>query len=125
MRRKSKRQKLIEKIKTLLREELKKERGNRCEICGQSGGRLGLFHILSVGKYPRLMFSKENILLSHWYPCHYLWHHDYFRAKGIDRRIQKLRGKNYETKLKMIEKTMPKLTMVYLETLYEAMKGKK
>ena len=122
MKRKSDKAKLITKIETLLREQLKKERGDRCEICGRSGGNIGLFHILPKGKYPSLRFAKENILLVHWYPAHYLWHHDYHYARKIEQKIKKLRGEDYEKRLKVLAKISPKLTMSYMNLLYEALK---
>jgi len=119
--RRSERGRLIKKIEALIFKQLLKERGARCEICGRTKG-LGLFHILPKSTYPRLRFCKENLLIVCWYPCHYNWHHDYYKAKKIEQRIIKLRGKDYLERLKALNLMTPKLSMFYLRTLYEALK---
>lgn len=111
IRRKSSRQKEIDKCYALLRKILILKRGSQCEICHrrQTGRNLTLFHILPRGKYPKIQFSEENILLACWFPCHNDWHHDYYKARVIAKRIQELRGKDYEQVLKIKDVGAPKL----------------
>lgn len=122
LRKKSSRQRLIEKCEGLIRLTLIKDRGAKCEICGKPDNRVGLFHILPKGKYPRMRFNTYNILLVCWFPCHYSWHHDYHKACGIEKRIKELRGENYKDDIKIIDKTQPKLTIAYLNMLYQSLK---
>lgn len=117
------RYKIIKEIEKYLLMELKRERGEQCEICGRRGGRLGLFHIFPKSTYPKLRFSKFNLLVACWMPCHYRWHHDYFRAKDIDKQIRRLRGEEYEETLLLVNKTIPKMTMFYLKTLRDVYKN--
>lgn len=121
--RKSDRKKLDEKIKDLLRQILIIERGDRDELTGRPGNGLGLFHILLEGTHPRLKFYKRNLLLVNWFPYHYLWHHDYKRAKGeVEPKIIALRGKDYEQDLLIAERVQPRLTMFYLRNLHQAVR---
>ena len=115
------RKKLIKECENMLRDILKIERGERCEICKRSGN-VGLFHILSKGSHPRLRFTQENILLAHWFPCHNDWHHNYFKARVIEKRIKELRGEDYEMKLKKLNVTAPRLSKFRIQLLYEAYK---
>ncbi len=57
---------------------LKKQRGDVCEFCGKPGQNIGRFHIIEISRAPRLEFTDENVLLSHWLEgcqVHYHWHH--------------------------------------------------
>ena len=115
--------KLIEEIEDLLRAKLKKERGNICQICGKKICRpVGLFHILSKKDYPRLRFHEFNILLAGWFSCHHDFHHNPYKSPAIIERIKELRGKNYEDRLKIIDKGMPKMTMFYLQNKLMSLK---
>lgn len=101
---------------------LKRQRGNydKCEICGKKTDRLGRFHILRVGQYPRLEFVEENILLTGWDCCHYPWHHygpNDDRCKAIHDRIKELRGNDYKDYLLARNAVAPKHTMFYLRNL--------
>ena len=108
---------LIKKCEHLLLKMLMVERGNKCEICGKKKI-LGLFHILPKGKYPRLRFYKENLLIAGWYCCHYQWHHDYYESRDrIAPRIKQLRGDDYEEKIAKVGEDCPKLTEAYLTEL--------
>lgn len=96
------------------------ERGERCEICGARNQRLGLFHILPKGRYPRIRFYKENILIAGWFCCHFPWHHSYYEARDrIVPRIKELRGENYEEDLIQKDQNAPKLDELYLKTIKE------
>ena len=124
IRNKSEKKKLRDKIGRLHLEILKYERNNfdTDEITGQKVKVLGRFHILPVGQYPRLEFVSENILLTGWFSSHYYWHHDYEKAKIIEKRIKELRGEDYKERLKIRNAIMPKMTMFYLRSLYAAFK---
>lgn len=115
------RTKLIEEIDDLLLEIIKYERGERCEICGGSYN-LGLFHILPKGRYPRIRFYKQNLLIAGWYCCHFLWHHDYYIARDrIAPKIRQLRGDNYEEELTKLDVTASPLTEMHLKMLKRAL----
>ena len=117
----SNRQKIILACEKILGQILKFERGNKCEFSGRTKG-VGQFHILPKSTAPRLRFHKENILLVAWFPYHHDWHHDYEKAKEIEKKIIKLRGKDYKERLKILEKLAPKLTDFYLNNLHFALK---
>ncbi len=119
----SERAKLINKIEKLLLIKLKKERGDRCEICGKRE-LVGLFHILPKGKYQRIRFNEENLLLAGWWCCHYPYHHDFYKTRDkIIPRIKELRGEDYEDRLKFLNAIEVKLTKFRLECIYHALKN--
>ena len=123
LKKKSVNMELIIEIENLFRESLKRKRGRFCQLClRRACGPVGLFHILPKGKYPKLRFHEANVLLVGWLPCHSKWHTDYFTGKVIEKRIQELRGRNYEDKLKIIDKGMPKLSMFQLRLIYQSVK---
>ena len=114
---------LINKTKDLIREIWIIERGNKCELTGRPGNRLGLFHILTVGAHPRLELYGPNILLANWFPYHHMWHHDFEKAKlVIEPIIIKMLGKNYREDLLMAEAIQPKLSIVEIGAQYDARK---
>jgi len=133
---KTRRAKLLDRAKKLLREILRLKRGAKCEICGRSEGALpyglSLFHILNVGSHPRLELYEGNILLACWVPyhsgqfCHNIWHRDTGekdpRKEIIRRRIIELRGENYKEHLLMVEKVNPPLKPIRIEMYTEAFK---
>ena len=106
----------------MIRDKLIKERGSKCQICGKIGT-VGLFHIKSRGAYPRLTFYIPNLLLAEWYPCHANWHHNFYQAREIEKRIKEICGKDYEDELIKANLIQPRLTMTYLKTLYYAYKA--
>lgn len=100
-----------------------KRNGPRCEICGRIGN-VGRFHILSVARHPRLRFVDENVLITCWLPCHYLWHHagpNDPRCIRIMERIIELRGPDYEERLLDREQYIGKHDELYLRCLKESM----
>ena len=119
---KSERKKWIDKCKVIIREKKTNLYGKRCQFCG-SIKQVGLFHILSVGAYPRLELYEDNILLACWFGCHHKWHHDYYYARDvIIPKIKKLVGENYEEELKAIYPTLPKLSLVRIKEIHEELK---
>ena len=120
---KSGRQRLIERTEDLTREILKIERGNKSEISGRSDVRLGLFHILPKGLYPRIRFHKENLLLCEWLPYHYWWHH-YSEKDHVNwytvQKIKELCGANYRDRLLTLNMSAHPLSDVYIGMMYEA-----
>ena len=125
---KSTRQKTIKACDALHLELLRKERGLKCELCGRKDPKVGRFHILSVGAHPRLRYNSFNILLSCWMPCHYNWHHSYEKAKEIEKKIIKLRGKDYKEKLLTIEAVSKRLTtaeLIYIKKAFEVLLKRK
>ena len=123
IKRRSARKKLRDELGNLHLQILKKERDNydTCEICGNKT-RLCRFHIISVGECLRLEFHEYNILLTCWHPCHFNWHHDYYKGKEIEKEIMRLRGENYRDKLLILDRTQPRHTDLYLNTLRHALK---
>ena len=121
IRKRSSRKKLIDSITDLFRASLIFERGRECEICGSQPFNLGVFHILPVGQYPRMRFTKANVLLSCWEPCHHLWHHDrdLFRKKNKfnDRPAMAKLSEEYINELKKMNVTMPTMTLTRLGML--------
>ncbi len=124
MKRKSERMILIEKCEDLLRDILKIERGDRCEVCGRTPTNLGLFHILVKARYPNMRLNRYNVLLTCYMPCHYFFHHDFSdpRAKRTIDKIIELRGADYENKLKAIDKFQASMTMFQLNLYHKAFK---
>lgn len=123
----SSRGKLRKEIGKLHLEILRKQRGDICEIC-RLPGNVGRFHILPVGRYPKLEFHDGNVLLTHWLHCcqaHYLWHHagpaDHKNLRTLNR-IRELRGANWEEELRAIDLTMPRHDGLFLLALRETMK---
>ena len=117
---KSERSKLIKDLDKLFRLVLIKKRGDIDEITGNPGNRLGTFHIMPKGAYPRLRYSERNCLLVNWFPAHFSWHHDNPGHKTYDmvlRRIKELRGDDYVEKLKMQETMADKISMSHLRLL--------
>lgn len=115
LKKKSVRGNLREKVGALHLRVIKKERNNysTCQICGRDTV-LGRFHILPVGKYPKLEFVDQNIILSCWMPCHYAWHHDYEKAKEVEKIIKNMLGDDYREKLKFADKVHESVSMTYL-----------
>jgi len=113
------RSKLIQAISALFRKILLIERGENCELCLKRKGD-GLFHILPVGTYPRLRFHSRNVLISCWMPCHFSFHHDYLKAREIVKRIKFLRGADYETDLKILNRVQSPLSLSRLNDLKTA-----
>ena len=122
LRKTSNRGKLIKEVDSLFLKVLLAERGKQCEICGkrEKTGPLGQFHILPKGKYPGLRYCKSNVLIAGWMCCHQKWHHSYYSAREIEKRIKVLRGEDYELRLKVMDKRMPKLTMHQLNLYKQA-----
>lgn len=93
-----------------------------CQLCG-SRKQLGLFHILPIGRYPRLQLHRDNLLLTCWFGCHYPFHHDFYKARDIIvPRIKEVLGEDYEEELKELNNTQPKLNMTRLEEIHEELK---
>ena len=112
---KSKRSRLIKECDALLFRYLKLKHGEKCQFCDRDKY-IGPFHILPKSTAPRLRFSEENVILVCW-PCHSLWHHDYFAAKEIDKKIMKLRGDNYEDELRYKNRIATPITAFELEKI--------
>jgi len=117
--------KLKEKIDDLLLEKLKSERGDKCELCG-GRNQLGLFHVLSKGSHPRLRCHERNLLIAGWFCCHFIFHHDFYIARDrIIPKIKELLGEDYEEQLWALERTLPILDRMELESIYENLKAER
>jgi len=103
------------KADKLMLQVLRLERGCRDEITGKVDPKVGVFHILSKATHPRLRYCKRNLLLVSWYPTHNDWHHNYFKAQIIEKRIKALLGTNYKYDLEVINRTMPKVDIKLTE----------
>ncbi len=112
---------LIRECDDLLLKILLKLRGHKCEICGRTRGtgRLGKFHILPKGAYPRLRYYEQNVLIVGWTCCHNNWHSDYYKGREIEKRLKELRGEDYERQLKIADISATPLNTFMLE-LYRA-----
>lgn len=122
MNKQSRRQKIIVECRSIMLKMLKMERGSACEICGRVGN-VHLFHILPVGRFPRLQFHTRNLLLTDWHPCHYNWHHDIEYGRSIiEPKIKELRGENYQEDLMKLDIISPKISLFYLKTFIEALR---
>jgi len=115
---KSKRMKLIDKCEDLLREILKIERGDKDELTGAPPKMLGLFHILEKGTYPKIRLHKVNLLLVNWFPTHFDWHHNFYKARDIEVLIKQCIGNDYEQRLQLLNRNAPRLDMLALEMRY-------
>ncbi len=118
IKRKSPRKILTESVLALIKAKLIKERGHWCQICGARPGET-LFHIKSQGAYPRLAFYIPNLLLVCWFPCHNDWHHDFYKAKLIEKKIRGICGENYEAELERANIIQPRVNMFHLRNLKE------
>lgn len=119
---KSERAKLIKKCEDLLREILKIERGNKDELTGAEPNKLGLFHILEKGTYPKIRLHKENVLLVNWFPTHFDWHHNFYKARDIELLMKQRLGNDYEERLKLLNRNAPRLDMLALKMRHEELK---
>ena len=122
---KSAKGKLVAEIDHLFLRILKKERGEKDEIDGRPANGLGMFHILPKGRYPRLRWARQNVLLVNWFPYHFSYHHDNPGHPVYDfvvRRICELRGKDWRKGLLMLEKQMPRQTMSWLRMFRTALR---
>lgn len=118
---KTPRKKAIDDCEAMVFEILKYKRGAKCELCGGKN-QLGLFHILPKGRFQRLRFHKQNLLIAGWYCCHFDWHQTFIIARDkIEPRIKELRGNDYEVILRGLDLLQPKLTITYLTTLKAAL----
>ena len=112
---------LITKIDKLFRETVLSKREHKCEWCGKSPETVFISHILPKGKYPRLRFVEDNVLLLCYY-CHMeRWHKNPLEAEAF---IMEKFGKDYRKELLIIEKTQDPHTMFYLYCLHDFLKGK-
>lgn len=110
--------KLLSEVDALFRQYVLKDCEQICEWCLRHMP-VQIAHILPKGKYPRLRYHQQNILLL-CYHCHlYRWHKDPMIASRF---LDELKGKDYRLKLLTIDQTMPKLTNFYLYTLRAALK---
>ncbi len=120
----SPRKRLINATKDVIRELYRIKYGSRCQICGKTRNDLGLFHILPTGRYSRLELAEDNILWAGWFCCHHKFHHDFYLAKDIEKRIQALRGKTYYKRLQKLAETAPKMDEAQIKEYKEEYKRK-
>ncbi len=121
IKRKSARGKLLVECDSLFRQIILRERLNRCEWCKQIKG-LSVSHILPKGRYPRLRYLRENVLLL-CTGCHiFKWHKSPLEAAKF---MIETRGEDYEDKLKVYDISLPKLTnhqiQLYIFTFKQAL----
>lgn len=122
MKKKSERQKWIDKCEDLIREQKFKLFGRKCQFCGKTAG-LGLFHILGKGSHPRIRLHEDNILIAGWFCCHFRWHHDpYFARNYIFPKINAICGEGWEDYLLQLNRTEPKLGLMRIKEIYEELK---
>lgn len=126
----SSRGKLIQKLDDIFRQIIRLHRGHTCEICGRQETSLAfplsIFHILPKGKYPRMRFHSQNVLLACFSPfqnktyCHNAWHeccaHER-EYKKVEEGIVRLLGKEYWDELLKLDAIQPKHNKVYLNML--------
>lgn len=117
MKRKSERQRLVERVDDLVSRKVRMRDGYRCQKCGKIE-LLGAAHVLAKGngRYARLRFEEYNLMTLCWFPCHDWWHknpHDaraWFDAKWPGR---------YE-KLQEMAACAPKVDLKLLLTVLQA-----
>jgi len=114
----------INKAKSLLRQIYRIEHGEVCQIClRRKAKRLGLFHIMNVGAYPRLELFRENILWACWYPCHNTWHQDFWKARRIADRIAQIKGRQtweeVEQELQIANGIIGPLKLIHIQVIQE------
>ena len=96
------------------------ERGLQCEISIRPANGLGTFHILPKGRYPRLRWKRQNVLLVNYMPYHFSWHHDNPSNPTYDlveRRIREIKGEEYREELLKLDAISERHTMTYLKML--------
>jgi len=118
LRKKSDKKKIRDRLGSLHLKLLRSQRGEVCQICGRVSSNLGRFHILPVGKYPKLEFVSENVLLACWHPCHFSWHHSSIldeRNKNTLARIKLICGDDFEDKLNAQNELSGKIDLAMVE----------
>lgn len=104
----------IQAIQDTIREILKLKYGERCQLCGKPANDLGVFHILPVGRYPKIRFAMQNVLISCWMRCHRLWHSDPLQADRFKKKIAEVKGfKTFDAlkeSLLIYDKAAPRLS---------------
>ena len=120
---KNERKDLKDKINKMLLRLLILEHGPRCQICGSNRSRLGLFHILPKGRFKRIEYNRDNLLVAGWFCCHFIFHHDpYIANDRIIPRIKELKGDDYRERLATLDVTSQKITLLYLHALEKALR---
>lgn len=113
---KSDHQRLLERCDKIFKQILLKEREHKCEWCGVVTDNLQVAHILPKGKYTKMRYRRENVLLLH-FPCHpEKWHKSPLDAAAF---ITQYKGPEYRQTLLEIDKWMDKHTTVYLMALIQ------
>jgi hypothetical protein len=106
-------------VKLEMKRILRKKYGNVCFFCGKPEEyfkyKLSLFHILPVGRYPKLELELENVVLACWgdFPykcCHNLWEDRVQpQRQRMEEKLLLVKGAEYLTALKIQDKILPKL----------------
>ena len=130
MKRVSPRKRLINKTLAIIRQLKKRNYGDKCFFCGTNRSiyPLSNFHILSVGAHPRMELCFENIVLACWSKEHYMpmCHNKWERRDPerflMEKQLEKAKGKDYEQKLLIQEKTMQPLNKFRVEMYYKMYK---
>jgi len=117
LRRKSDRQKVIEKCDALFRKYILRERGEKCEWC-KKNTKVFVSHILPKGRYPNMRYKENNVLLLCFY-CHFhRWHKSPLDANEF---LGKYKGDDYYEQLRkqavMAKRVVPEMTLLYLTEL--------
>ncbi len=113
--------KLLDRADKLFFRVLLKERAARCELCSKTTT-LGTFHIFPKSTHSKLRYSKNNVLITCWLPCHYNFHHDPYKARVIIDKIKELKGADFEDTLKAFNATMPNMTRHQIQMYIMAFK---
>ncbi len=122
----SDRGRVVQGIINLLREDIKKKKGEGCEVCGRLEN-VGLHHVLERSRCPRLIVHRENLILLCW-NCHFALHRftkNHPQYKRVEERLEKILGKDYENYLLTLDKMQGKISITYLKTYYLALKQEK
>lgn len=101
-------QRTIQECDRRFKERLLQERGDRCEICGKAG-EVSAFHILNKKDYPKLRWSRFNVLLVCWNPCHADYHDSSSGRMRVVEEIKRLRGEEYLAMLREIDRLSQKV----------------
>ena len=125
---KTPRKKLEEELEKLIILKLFTRHGVICQICRKEHNlsdngkplNMGQFHILPKGAFPNLKYHPKNILWAGWFCCHYIFHHDFYKARDtVIPLLEKLLGEGYEQELRELSMSLPNMTISEIEKYIE------
>ena len=105
---------IIKKLDKMFRQIMLLKRGSECEWCKKTNNPVYVSHVLPKGKYVRLRYVEENVLLLCYY-CHiHKWHKNPHEAMEF---VRKYKGEKHFEKLYDTERWSGRHDGLYLMAL--------